>query len=47
MKMSSLGGQWRIICHYLSANKLNNELDKLVQKIKPVTSMQWESEYNI
>lgn len=42
--MSSLGGQWRIIRHYLSMSNLNSEVEKLVQKIKPATPEQWESE---
>ncbi|XP_050356706.1 calcium-independent phospholipase A2-gamma-like [Nymphalis io] len=41
--MSSLGGQWRIIRHYLSISNLNSEVEKLVQKIKPATPEQWES----
>lgn len=41
--MSSLGGQWRIIRHYLSLSNLNSEVEKLVQKIKPATPEQWES----
>lgn len=41
--MSSLGGQWRIIRHYLSMSNLNSEVEKLVQKIKPATPEQWES----
>ncbi|KAM3958702.1 calcium-independent phospholipase A2-gamma [Aphomia sociella] len=41
--MSSLGSQWRIIRHYLSLTNLNAELEKLVQKIKPVTPEQWEN----
>ncbi|KAL4720811.1 hypothetical protein ACJJTC_016444 [Scirpophaga incertulas] len=44
--MSSLGSQWRVIRHYLSLNNLNSELEKLVQKLKPVTPEQWESLIN-
>lgn len=45
--MSSLGGQWRIIRHYLSLSNLNSEVEKLVQKIKPATPEQWESKCTI
>ncbi|CAH2058302.1 unnamed protein product, partial [Iphiclides podalirius] len=41
--MSSLGGQWRVIRHYLSVSNLNAEVEKLVQKLKPATPEQWES----
>ncbi|KAJ2944968.1 hypothetical protein O0L34_g1865 [Tuta absoluta] len=41
--MSSFGGQWRVIRHYLSLSNLNIEVDKLVQKVKPATAEQWES----
>lgn len=45
--MSSLGGQWRIIRHYLSMSNLNSEVEKLVQKIKPATPEQWESKLKL
>ncbi|CAG4994955.1 unnamed protein product [Parnassius apollo] len=41
--MSSLGGQWRVIRHYLSMTNLNAEAEKLLQKIKPATPEQWEN----
>ncbi|XP_013165315.1 PREDICTED: calcium-independent phospholipase A2-gamma-like [Papilio xuthus] len=41
--MSSFGGQWKIIRHYLSMTNLNAEVEKLIQKIKPATPEQWES----
>ncbi|CAG4966175.1 unnamed protein product [Colias eurytheme] len=41
--MSSLGGQWRAIRHYLSMTSLNTEVEKLVQRIKPATPEQWEN----
>ncbi|KAI5644699.1 patatin-like phospholipase domain-containing protein [Phthorimaea operculella] len=41
--MSSFGGQWRVIRHYLSLSNLNTEVEKLVQKVKPATAEQWES----
>ncbi|CAG9568700.1 unnamed protein product [Danaus chrysippus] len=41
--MSSLGGQWRVIRHYLSMSNLNAEVEKLVQRIKPATPEQWEN----
>ncbi|XP_047510185.1 calcium-independent phospholipase A2-gamma-like [Pieris napi] len=41
--MSSLGGQWRAIRHYLSITSLNSEVEKLVQRIKPATPEQWEN----
>ncbi|XP_023935076.1 calcium-independent phospholipase A2-gamma [Bicyclus anynana] len=41
--MSSLGGQWRVIRHYLSMSNLNAEVEKLVQKIKPASPEQWEN----
>ncbi|XP_045762444.1 calcium-independent phospholipase A2-gamma-like [Maniola jurtina] len=41
--MSSLGGQWRVIRHYLSMSNLNAEVEKLVQKFKPATPEQWEN----
>ncbi|XP_049881276.1 calcium-independent phospholipase A2-gamma-like [Pectinophora gossypiella] len=41
--MSSLGGQWRVIRHYLSLSNLNAEVEKLVQKIKPASPEQWEN----
>ncbi|OWR46769.1 calcium-independent phospholipase A2-gamma like protein, partial [Danaus plexippus plexippus] len=41
--MSSLGGQWRVIRHYLSISNLNAEVEKLVQRIKPATPEQWEN----
>lgn len=44
-KMSSFGGQWRVIRHYLSMTNLNAEVEKLVQKIKPATPEQWDSKY--
>lgn len=40
--MSSLGGQWRVIRHYLSLTNLNAEVEKLVQRIKPATPEQWD-----
>lgn len=43
--MSSLGGQWRVIRHYLSLSNMQAEVEKLVQKIKPATPEQWDSEY--
>lgn len=43
--MSSLGGQWRVIRHYLSMSNLNAEVEKLVQKIRPASPEQWESKY--
>lgn len=44
-KMSSLGGQWRVIRHYLSLTNLNAEVEKLVQRIKPATPEQWDGTY--
>ncbi|XP_052755448.1 calcium-independent phospholipase A2-gamma-like [Galleria mellonella] len=44
--MSSLGSQWRLIRHYLSVSNLNAELEKLIQKIKPVTPEQWDNLIN-
>ncbi|KPJ12748.1 Calcium-independent phospholipase A2-gamma [Papilio machaon] len=41
--MSSFGGQWKIIRHYLSMANLNAEVEKLMQKIKPATPEQWEN----
>ncbi|CAK1547744.1 unnamed protein product [Leptosia nina] len=41
--MSSFGGQWRAIRHYLSMTNLNAEVEKLVQRIKPATPEQWEN----
>ncbi|XP_063897128.1 calcium-independent phospholipase A2-gamma-like [Helicoverpa armigera] len=41
--MSSLGGQWRVIRHYLSLSNLNAEVEKLVQKLKPATPDQWDN----
>lgn len=43
--MSSFGGQWRVIRHYLSISNLNAEVEKLVQKIKPATAEQWDGEF--
>ncbi|CAG9792596.1 unnamed protein product [Diatraea saccharalis] len=41
--MSSLGNQWRVIRHYLSLTSWNTEMEKLAQKLKPITSDQWEN----
>lgn len=41
--MSSLGGQWRVIRHYLSLSNLNAEVEKLVQRIKPASPEQWDN----
>lgn len=41
--MSSLGGQWRVIRHYLSLSNMQAEVEKLVQKIKPATPEQWDN----
>ncbi|GBP56386.1 Calcium-independent phospholipase A2-gamma [Eumeta japonica] len=41
--MSSFGNQWRFIRHYLSMTNLSAELEKVVQKMKPLTPEQWDS----
>lgn len=41
--MSSLGGQWRIIRHYLSLANINSEVEKLLQKVKPASPEQWDN----
>ncbi|KOB75232.1 Phospholipase [Operophtera brumata] len=40
--MSSLGGQWRVLRHYLSASNLHMELEKLVQRLRPASPAQWD-----